>query len=163
MRQFLRRFCDVTLHRRLQCKRLLGSCHVALRRKLGAWIALLFGLFDYTMNRRNAGMPDRHAMLTQQAYPSSSSAIPRTAAGFESPWRTDSPFENPYGFGSGHAVGDEQGAPKKEAPPPSRFMSMFSGTAAQERSAADLEEQNDARLSGLSERIKLLKDVCTRC
>lgn len=112
------------------------------------------------MNRRNAGLPHRHAMLMQQTYPSSTSAMPRTTAAFESPWRTDSPFENPYGPASGYAAGnDEQGAPKKEAPLPNKFVSMFSGTAVQQRSAADLEEQNDARLSGLSERIKLLKDV----
>ena len=107
------------------------------------------------MNRRNAPMPERYAVLTDHAYPSSTSAKmgPRNAV-FEKPWRSDSPFENPYEMSA-----QEPGAPKKDAQ--NSFVSLFSGTSAQQSSAADLEEQNDARLSGLSERIKLLKDIST--
>lgn len=42
-------------------------------------------------------------------------------------------------------------------------MNLFSGTIGQQNTAADLEEQNDARLNSLSERIKMLKDVCNAC
>lgn len=107
------------------------------------------------MNRRNAPMPERYAVLTQNTYPSSALSThgPRNAV-FEKPWRSDSPFENPYGMPA-----QEAGAPKKDTQ--NGFVSLFSGTSAQQSSAADLEEQNDARLSGLSERIKLLKDIST--
>ena len=113
------------------------------------------------MNRRHAAVPDRHALLTGQAYayPTSTNTMPQVAA-TKTPWRSDSPFENPYG--SSEILSGEKGASKKDHPPSTRsnLVSLFSGTAGQQNSAADLEEQNDARLSGLSERIKLLKDVC---
>ena len=115
------------------------------------------------MNRRHAAVPDRHALLTGQAYayPTSTSTntMPQVGA-TKTPWRSDSPFENPYG--SSEILSGEKGASKKDHPPSTRsnLVSLFSGTAGQQNSAADLEEQNDARLSGLSERIKLLKDVC---
>lgn len=107
-----------------------------------------------SMSRRTAAAPDRHALLTGHAYPSSSSVRVASPAvtEYNTPLRTASPYENPYG--------DMQGAPKKEASSSSGFVSLFQGTAAQQRSAADLEEQNDTRLNALSERIKMLKDVC---
>ncbi|WFD46724.1 protein transport protein bet1 [Malassezia furfur] len=105
------------------------------------------------MSRRTAAAPDRHALLTGHAYPSSSSVRVASPAvtEYNTPLRTASPYENPYG--------DMQGAPKKEASSSSGFVSLFQGTAAQQRSAADLEEQNDTRLNALSERIKMLKDI----
>lgn len=134
-----------------------GLCHViestrGARRRLSTRDCLWQGA---KMNRRNAPMPERYAVLTDHAYPSSTSAKmgPRNAV-FEKPWRSDSPFENPYEMSA-----QEPGAPKKDAQ--NSFVSLFSGTSAQQSSAADLEEQNDARLSGLSERIKLLKDIST--
>ncbi|WFD33738.1 protein transport protein bet1 [Malassezia cuniculi] len=87
---------------------------------------------------------NRHALLTGQSYPSAlSSGVPSPQY---TPYRTDSPFENPYA----RSYGDTIGAPKKEP---------FYGNDAQQRTAADLEEQNDMRLEGLSERIRMLKDV----
>lgn len=105
------------------------------------------------MNRRTAAAPDRHALLTGHAYPAASSAriVSPAASEYSTPLRTASPFENPYG--------EPRGAPKKETSN-GGFVSLFQGTAAQQRSAADLEEQNDSRLDALSERIKMLKDVC---
>jgi len=73
----------------------------------------------------------------------------------------ESPFENPYNAPSRSM--DQVGAPKKEPGGQSGSVSLFSGTIGQQNSAADLEEQNDARLNGLSERIKMLKDVRKRC
>lgn len=104
------------------------------------------------MNRRTAGAPDRHALLTGHSYPAASSARVGGPAvsEYNTSMRTASPFENPYG--------EPRGAPKKDAPN-GGFVSLFQGTAAQQRSAADLEEQNDSRLNALSERIKMLKDV----
>lgn len=118
------------------------------------------------MNRRNAAVADRHALLSSHAYPGSaptfrSSAIPN----YDSHRRTDSPFENPYGHNQApfHAYG-EAGAPKKgPSSNGANYMNLFSGTIGQQNTAADLEEQNDARLNSLSERIKMLKDVCNAC
>lgn len=79
----------------------------------------------------------------------------------QTPRRTDSPMENPYG-GAPRGYMSEKGAPKKEPQDrSSSFVNLFNGNVAQQYSASDLEEQNDARLSGLSERIKLLKDIST--
>lgn len=98
------------------------------------------------MSRRNAaGVADRHALLAGQTYPSAVST--RASNSPYIPYRSDSPFENPYA----RNAADTFGAPKKET---------FYGSDAQQRAAADLEEQNDMRLEGLSERIRMLKDVC---
>ncbi|WFD26986.1 hypothetical protein MNAN1_001978 [Malassezia nana] len=78
------------------------------------------------------------------------------------PRRMESPFENPYSAPARNVM-QEVGAPKKEPGAPTGFMSLFSGTPGQQSTAADLEEQNDARLNGLSERIKILKDVRICC
>lgn len=107
------------------------------------------------MNRRTAGAPDRHALLTAHSYPASTSSarlVSPAVSEYSTPLRTASPYENPYGDARA-----TDGAPKKEAG--GGFVSLFQGTAAQQRSAADLEEQNDSRLDALSERIKMLKDV----
>ena len=113
------------------------------------------------MNRRPAaGVADRHALLTAHAYPGASTARGPTPSG--GAWgNSSSPFETPYAQrAAGGAAGqDEVGAPKKEPGHNAGFVSLFGGSTAQQQSAADLEEQNDARLEGLSERIKLLKDI----
>ncbi|WFC97619.1 protein transport protein bet1 [Malassezia yamatoensis] len=104
------------------------------------------------MNRRSAAVPDRHALLKGSQFPATSSgrnASPNLSE-YSTPLRTASPFENPYG--------DPRGGLRREAPG-GESINMFQGSAAQQRSAADLEEQNDSRLDALSERIKMLKDV----
>lgn len=101
------------------------------------------------MNRRPAA--DRHALLTAQTYSTTSSA----ATGGRS-WDV-SPLESPYA----PRAGDRIGAPNKE-PQGDGYVSLFGSLGAQQqRTASDLEEQNDSRLEGLSERIKMLKDVRT--
>lgn len=111
------------------------------------------------MNRRSTAHYDRHAMLTAHSYPTTSSAFSYNSATSQGvPQRMESPFENPYNASSRNEI-QEVGAPKKEPGAPTGFMSLFSGTPGQQSTAADLEEQNDARLNGLSERIKILKDV----
>lgn len=96
------------------------------------------------MSRRTAaGVADRHALLSGQSYPAAVSS--RAPNAQFTPYRSDSPFENPYA----RSASDMIGAPKKD----------FFGSDAQQRAAADLEEQNDMRLEGLSERIRMLKDV----
>lgn len=65
--------------------------------------------------------------------------LPSSSVGSHAaPLRTASPYENPYG--------DVQ-------------TSQFAGGGMHQRTAADLEEQNDSRLDALSERIKMLKEV----
>ncbi|WFD30107.1 protein transport protein bet1 [Malassezia sp. CBS 17886] len=118
------------------------------------------------MNRRGAGATDRHALLKAHAYPSSSSSatvLSPAASAYSTPTRTASPYENPYGRAGGdHVIGmGHIGAPKKEPAPAAPFSNLFSGNSLQQRTAADLEDQNDARLDGLSERIKVLKDIST--
>lgn len=96
------------------------------------------------MSRRTAaGVADRHALLSGQSYPAAVSS--RAPNAQYMPYRSDSPFENPYA----RSASDMVGAPKKE----------LYGSDAQQRAAADIEEQNDMRLEGLSDRIRLLKDV----
>ncbi|PKI84815.1 hypothetical protein MVES_001198 [Malassezia vespertilionis] len=102
------------------------------------------------MNRRNAaGVADRHALLTPRTYSGEDPSLSQD--GYNA---TASPYENPYGP-------PEAGAPKKEAPAGRGYISLFNGSAAQQSSAAHLEEQNDSRLDALSERIKLLRDIST--
>ena len=116
----------------------------------------------FRMNRRSAAVYDRHAMLAAHSYPTTSSTFGTpSSASLDEPRRMESPFENPYSAPSRGV--DQVGAPKKEPSGQSGFVSLFSGTIGQQNSAADLEEQNDARLNGLSERIKMLKDVRMKC
>lgn len=97
-------------------------------------------------------------MLAAHSYPTTSSTFgTSSSASVGEPRRMESPFENPYSAPSRNM--DHVGAPKKEPSGQSGFVSLFSGTIGQQNTAADLEEQNDARLNGLSERIKMLKDV----
>lgn len=124
------------------------------------------------MNRRGAGLADRHALLSTAAYPSSSrSASPSLGLGAS---RSASPFENPYGGGQGSSYVraadpyDEyevaKGAPKKE-PRYSGGAALGGGIASRiaaygsQRTAEDLEGQNDEKLEGLSAKVKMLKDV----
>lgn len=104
---------------------------------------------------------DRHALLSAGAYPSSSRSPPGPAT-----YRTSSPFEQPYTNGGSPYTsdpyaeyGNQQGAPKKEpGDQPPGFFGRVAAYASQ-RTAEDLEEQNDERLEGLSARVKMLKDV----
>ena len=108
------------------------------------------------MNRRHAAVPDRHALLTGQvyAYPTSTSTntMPQVGA-TKTPWRSDSPFENPYG--SSEILSGEKGASKKDHPPGTRsnLVSLFSGTAGQQNSAADLEAVSYTHLTLPTKRI----------
>lgn len=102
------------------------------------------------MNRRYAGVADRHALLSSAALPGGYSKYRvSTLTEQDSPQRTESPFENPYADAS-------PGWPAASGATASGRSGLY---AAQQATASELEEQNDSRLNGLSERIKLLKQV----
>ncbi|EPQ28911.1 uncharacterized protein PFL1_03712 [Pseudozyma flocculosa PF-1] len=134
------------------------------------------------MNRR-AGAVDRHALLSSGAYPSSSRAAGlgayRTASPFEQPYGAppqptsshQHPFQAPAGSTPNYETsdpyaeyGNHVGAPKKEPPNTTGANGGLLGRMAayaSQRTAEDLEEQNDQRLEGLSARVKMLKDITT--
>jgi hypothetical protein len=110
------------------------------------------------MSRRPGA--DRHALLGASAYPRSHASAPRGPSPYEQPYASSSSSSHPYSSGIGGGPGGaeedmyaEYGAPKKEyAPPLGRW------TAA-ERTALDLEEQNEAHIEGLAGKVRLLKEV----
>ncbi|KAN0063224.1 protein transport protein bet1 [Thecaphora frezii] len=118
------------------------------------------------MNRR-AGAVDRHALLSSGAYPSSSRSVAPGTGGSVG-YRAAAPFEQPYGHyptSDPYAeYGNHVGAPKKETPNTTGANGGLLGRMAayaSQRTAEDLEEQNDQRLEGLSARVKMLKDITT--
>lgn len=72
--------------------------------------------------------------------------------------RTSSPFENPYASTSSSSSATRFDA-KKHDDAPASAGKPWGGWGQQSRLAEQLEEGNDARLEGLSDRVKILKDI----
>lgn len=115
--------------------------------------------------RRNyaSGVSDRHAMLSAYGYnyPAQSQQQPPLS-------RTASPFEQPYASSSRLAqeesLASEYDRKKHDDPSPAASNGgstwwPTSSTRSGDLQAQQLEEQNDQRLSGLSDRVKILKNI----
>ncbi|PWN24372.1 hypothetical protein BDZ90DRAFT_224731 [Jaminaea rosea] len=107
-------------------------------------------------SRTAGGIADRHALLSAYGYGAPPPAQPPLG-------RTASPFEDPYSqpsSSSSSSLPPRFDAKKHDdAPPPAATGKPWGGWGTQSRLAEQLEEGNDARLEGLSDRVKILKNI----